>query len=386
MSRADESSRADGSGADGSSHRAPRADAHSPQIRSDSPVVPAPYSLSRDVPGSIEYRELRRISGLSPRTAAQAVGALGNSWAWAIVRDADGVLVSMGRVIGDGTWYFHFADVATHPEHRRRGLSRAVMTDLIGRIDAAAPPHPYISLIADPPGQPFYAALGFADADPSIGMILPRLPDSSAGRGGASSPYARGMKPFHVDPDDPRTPHERMIAGDWYRADDPQIQAAYQRGLEATSRFAAAYPRDPEGAQEILRDLLGELGDGAHVRAPLFVDYGTRLFVGAGTFVNFNLTALDVVDIRIGRDCQLGPNIQLLPPIHPLEPQPRRDGWEAAEPITIGDNVWIGGGATVLGGVTIGDHSVIGAGAVVTKDVPARSVAVGNPARVIREL
>ena len=122
------------------------------------------------------------------------------------------------------------------------------------------------------------------------------------------------------------------------------------------------------------------------MRAPLRLDYGTQLHIGEGTFVNYALTALDVVEIRIGRHCQLGPNIQLLTPIHPLELEPRRQGWEAAETITIGDDVWIGGGVSVLPGVSIGDGAVIGAGSVVTKDVPARTLAVGNPARVLRSL
>lgn len=194
------------------------------------------------------------------------------------------------------------------------------------------------------------------------------------------------MKPFEIDENDPRPAIERMRAGDWYVADDPAIQQAYRRALETAARFEQAYPADPDGAQEILRALLGELGEGAHVRAPLRLDYGTQLHIGAGTFVNYGLTALDVVDVRIGRNCQLGPNVQLLTPIHPLEPEPRRAGWEAAEPITIGDNVWIGGGVTVIGGVSIGEDAVIGAGAVVTKDVPANALAVGSPARVIRTL
>lgn len=194
------------------------------------------------------------------------------------------------------------------------------------------------------------------------------------------------MKPFATDENDPRTPHQKMVAGDWYIADDPEIQAAFRHALAATDRFGREYPADPDAAQEILRGLLGSFGEGAHVRAPLFVDYGTQLHIGEGTFVNYGLTALDVVDIRIGRNCQLGPNILLLTPIHPLEPEPRRAGWEAAEPITIGDNVWIGGGASVMPGVTIGEDSVIGAGSVVTKDIPPRSLAVGSPARVIREL
>lgn len=193
------------------------------------------------------------------------------------------------------------------------------------------------------------------------------------------------MKPFR-EPADDRGMHERMRAGDWYIADDPAIQNAFRSAVAEQERFNRAYPHDVDGSQEILRGLLGELGEGAHVRAPLHVDYGSNLFIGAGTFVNYGLMALDPVEIRIGRTCQLGPNIQLLTPIHPLEPEPRRAGWEAAEPIRIGDNTWIGGGAIICPGVTIGPDCVIGAGAVVTRDIPARSLAVGSPARVIRDL
>lgn len=194
------------------------------------------------------------------------------------------------------------------------------------------------------------------------------------------------MKPFERDPDDQRSAKERMLAGDWYIADDPALQEAFRTALTTTARFNEAYVSDPDGAQVILQGLLGELGEGSHVRAPLRVDYGTQIHIGPGTFVNYGLVALDVVEIRIGANCQLANDIQLLTPIHPLDPQPRREGWEAGEPITIGDNVWIGGGAIVLPGVTIGDDSVVGAGSVVTKDVPARTVVAGNPARVIREL
>lgn len=136
----------------------------------------------------------------------------------------------------------------------------------------------------------------------------------------------------------------------------------------------------------ILAELLGELGEDAFVKPPLFVDYGEHITIGPRTFINYNLTALDVAPIRIGADCQIGPNVQLLTPIHPVEPQPRKDRWEAAKPITIGDNVWLGGGVIVLPGVTIGANTVVGAGAVVTKALPANVLAIGNPARVIREL
>ncbi|MEV1009201.1 sugar O-acetyltransferase [Streptomyces sp. NPDC049881] len=185
---------------------------------------------------------------------------------------------------------------------------------------------------------------------------------------------------------DPRTQHERMLAGDLYIADDPEIARAQQRAVRLAAAYQAAYATDAEAARPLLAELLGHLAPGAHIRPPLYVDYGTYLSVGEDTFVNYNLTALDVASITIGRDCQIGPNVQLLTPTHPVEPQPRRDKLEAALPITIGDNVWLGGGVIVLPGVTIGDDSVIGAGSVVTKDVPAGVVAVGNPARVVRTL
>jgi maltose O-acetyltransferase len=116
------------------------------------------------------------------------------------------------------------------------------------------------------------------------------------------------------------------------------------------------------------------------------VDYGENLHVGPRTFANYNLTALDVAPIRIGADCQIGPNVQLLTPTHPVAPTPRRDKLEAAQPITIGDNVWLGGGVIVGPGVTIGDNTVVGAGSVVIRDLPANVLAVGNPARVVREI
>ncbi|MFF0203868.1 sugar O-acetyltransferase [Streptomyces sp. NPDC005017] len=185
---------------------------------------------------------------------------------------------------------------------------------------------------------------------------------------------------------DPRTNLERMQAGDLYIADDPEIARRQQEAVRLAARYQAAYAEDADTARPILAELLGALGEEAHVRPPLNVDYGSNISIGARTFVNYNLVALDVAAITVGEDCQIGPNVQLLTPTHPLEPKPRRDKLEAAKPITIGDNVWLGGGAIVCPGVTIGDNSVIGAGAVVTRDIPANVVAVGNPARPVRDL
>ncbi|KQO81659.1 maltose acetyltransferase [Frigoribacterium sp. Leaf263] len=185
---------------------------------------------------------------------------------------------------------------------------------------------------------------------------------------------------------DDRTNRERMLAGDLYIADDPESARLARRAMRLTDAYHRAAIDDEAAARPLLDELLGSLGADAYVKPPLFVDYGENIRIGARTFVNHGLTALDVAAITIGDDCQIGPNVQLLTPTHPVEPQPRRDKLEAARPITIGDNVWLGGGVIVCPGVSIGDDSVIGAGSVVTRDIPSGVVAVGNPARVIRDV
>jgi maltose O-acetyltransferase len=185
---------------------------------------------------------------------------------------------------------------------------------------------------------------------------------------------------------DPRTNRERMLAGDLYVADDPESERLAQRGARLADEYHRAVLAGEPTARALLAELVGTLGDGAFVKPPFFVDYGENIHIGARTFANYNLVALDVAPITIGADCQIGPNVQLLTPTHPIEPEPRRDKLEGAQPIVIGDNVWLGGGVIVCPGVTIGENSVIGAGAVVTRDIPANVVAVGNPARVIRSI
>ncbi|RZU78030.1 maltose O-acetyltransferase [Micromonospora kangleipakensis] len=179
---------------------------------------------------------------------------------------------------------------------------------------------------------------------------------------------------------------ERMLAGEAYIADDPEIIADLDRAARLTERFNTSPAEDPESRLAALRELLGSLGEEAWVRPPFHCDYGWQTHIGPRSFVNFNAVFLDVARITIGADVQIGPNVQLLTATHPVEAEPRRAKWEAAEPITIGDNVWLGGGVIVLAGVTIGENTVVGAGAVVTKDLPANVVALGNPARVVREL
>ncbi|RBY84494.1 sugar O-acetyltransferase [Blastococcus sp. TF02A-30] len=185
---------------------------------------------------------------------------------------------------------------------------------------------------------------------------------------------------------DTRAMRERMLAGDLYIADDPEIAEASARSLDLMAAYNATSVRQGPLRRQLLEELLGEIGEGTELRPPFYVDYGSNIRIGARCFANFGLVALDVAAITIGDDVQIGPNVQLLTPTHPVEPGPRRDKWEAAQPITIGDNVWLGGGAIVLPGVTIGENTVVGAGAVVTRDLPADVVAVGNPARVVKHL
>ncbi|MGW4467266.1 sugar O-acetyltransferase [Micromonospora sp. NPDC004704] len=179
---------------------------------------------------------------------------------------------------------------------------------------------------------------------------------------------------------------ERMLAGELYLADDPEIIADAQRAALLMERFNASSVGTPELRRQLLVELLGSVGDGVGVRPPFYCDFGYRISIGSGTFVNYGAVMLDVAPITIGADVQIGPNVQLLTPTHPTEPEPRRAKWEAAKPIVIGDNVWLGGGAIVLAGVTVGENTVVGAGAVVPRDLPPNVIALGNPARIHRHL
>ncbi|MFF4185971.1 sugar O-acetyltransferase [Streptomyces sp. NPDC001691] len=177
-----------------------------------------------------------------------------------------------------------------------------------------------------------------------------------------------------------------MLAGEWYLPDDPELRADTERRVGLCAAYNAATTAPPADRRRILSDLLGSVGDSVRVRAPFQCDFGYNIRIGAGTFVNFGGVFLDTGPITVGRDVQIGPNVQLLTPTHALDAERRRAGWEKALPVTIGDNVWLGGGAIVCPGVTIGANTVVGAGSVVIRDLPPNVLAVGNPARIVREL
>lgn len=179
------------------------------------------------------------------------------------------------------------------------------------------------------------------------------------------------------------TEREKMLAGEPFLASDPEIVADLARAERLTGRHNRAPAAE---RRAILEELLGALGEDVILRPPFRCDLGYRTRIGARTFANFGLVVLDTAPVTIGADVQLGPNVQLLTPTHPIDAVERRAGIEAGEPIVIGDDVWLGGGVIVLPGVTVGAGTVVGAGAVVVRDLPAGVVAVGNPARVVREV
>ena len=180
-----------------------------------------------------------------------------------------------------------------------------------------------------------------------------------------------------------RTEKEKMLAGELYRPDDPELQAEIAANSIWIAEYNGAIGKSADELRALLRKNLGFVGDGAFIRPPFFCDYGYNIRIGKGAFLNFNCVILDVVEVSIGEDSQIGPAVQIYAADHPRDPVIRRRGLELGRPVRIGRNAWIGGGAVILPGMTIGDDAVIGAGAVVTREVPPGATVVGNPARQI---
>ncbi len=178
----------------------------------------------------------------------------------------------------------------------------------------------------------------------------------------------------------------RMTAGECYQGSDPVLVVDRDRAHRITHLLNTLPTGEDSARRAVLARLLGTLGDDASVVPPLRVDYGYNVHLGARSFVNFDAVMLDVAPISIGADCQLATRVQLLTATHPIDAAERAKMWEWGEPITLEDRVWLGGGVIVLPGVTIGADTVVGAGAVVTRDLPPGVIAVGNPARVLREV
>ena len=183
------------------------------------------------------------------------------------------------------------------------------------------------------------------------------------------------------------TEKEKMLAGMVYDATTPELIAELQATREVLYEFNVLRPFETLRMKEILKGLFGNVGDDDFIiNQPFRCDYGKQISIGKRFFANFNFTVLDEAPVTIGDDCFIGPNVSIYTACHSTDPVERNTRQEWAKPVTIGNNVWIGGSVTILPGVTIGDNVTIGAGSVVTHDIPSNSVAVGNPCKVVKLL
>ncbi|NLM66969.1 MAG: chorismate mutase [Enterococcus sp.] len=175
---------------------------------------------------------------------------------------------------------------------------------------------------------------------------------------------------------------EKMIAGEYYLAGDETLVADRRYARKQMMKFNAEM--DPKKREEILKETFGQITNSAYIEPNLRFDYGYNITVGKNFYANFDCTLLDVCPITFGDDCMLAPNVQIYTASHPIDPEERKSGLENGAAVTIGDNVWLGGGSVIVPGVTLGNNVVVGAGSVVTKSFPDNVVIAGNPARVIK--
>lgn len=179
---------------------------------------------------------------------------------------------------------------------------------------------------------------------------------------------------------------EKMRSGVWLYAWGPQILEALQHCEEQLFHFNSLAPSRRAERDEIIRRLFGRIGGEFTIHSPFHCDFGTQISIGDGFIANYNLTILDEAPVTFGDRVFLGPNVSIYTVNHALLPDQRNVGIMRSLPVTVGNNVWIGGNTIIMQGVTIGDGTVIGAGSVVTRDIPAGVIAVGNPCRVLRPI
>jgi maltose O-acetyltransferase len=184
---------------------------------------------------------------------------------------------------------------------------------------------------------------------------------------------------------EPMTEKEKMLAGELYDPLDPALVQARDRARDLCQDLNATREKDQDARRRILVELFGKGGESVWMQPPFFCDYGTNIMLGERVFFNFNCVVLDVCLVEIGDFTLFGPAVQIYTPMHPMNAELRRKQ-EFGKPITIGSDVWVGGGAKICPGVKIGSKTVIGAGSVVTRDIPDGVFAAGNPCRVIREI
>src|SRR5699024_6010992 len=182
------------------------------------------------------------------------------------------------------------------------------------------------------------------------------------------------------------TEKQKMICGDMYNPNDPELVSEQQNARRLTRLFNETFETERKKRDKLLKELFGSTGVSLHVEPPFRCDYGMNIRVGEHFFANFDCVMLDVCPIRIGDNCFLAPGVHIYTATHPLSPHERNSGKEYGKLVTIGDNVWIGGRAIINPGITIGDNVVIASGTVVTRDVPDNVVLGGNPGKVLKQI
>lgn len=180
------------------------------------------------------------------------------------------------------------------------------------------------------------------------------------------------------------TERQKMASGEWYSCIDNELEALRRKARAATHEHNTLHPDVRGDVGPLLQTLHRAIGKGVRIEAPFYCAYGMNISIGDETFLNVGCVILDSAPVTIGRRVLIGPSVQILCAEHHRDPVLRAQGLEIAKPVTIDDEAWIGAGAIILSGVTIGAGAIVGAGAVVTRDVKARTTAVGNPARPIR--
>jgi len=182
------------------------------------------------------------------------------------------------------------------------------------------------------------------------------------------------------------TERQKMLAGERYDPSDPELRRMRKQARRLTEAYNRTTVDDLDERRRVLRDLLGSVGADSYVEPPFRCDYGDHISVGTEFYANFDCVILDVCPVDIGARCLFAPSVHIYTATHSLSAAERRTGVEYGKPVTVGDDVWLGGQAVLTPGVTVGDAAVVGAGAVVTEDVPAKTVVQGNPATVVRQL
>ncbi|MDR0918724.1 MAG: GNAT family N-acetyltransferase [Oscillospiraceae bacterium] len=246
--------------------------------------------------------------------------------------------------------------------YHRKGIATALMKEMIIALKSQG--FKIITLNSSPYGVPFYEHFGFKSTDNVKHMS-----------GFIFTPMQYIIK----------NEKEKMLNGELYRVDE-ELTKERNQAQQLTFEYNQTSPLETDKRRKILEELLGSIGENVTIEAGFRYDYGKNISIGNNVFINFNLVALDCNKITIGDDVMIAPNVGIYTATHTVSPEIRKQALEYAEPITICNGVWIGGGVSILPGVTIGENSVIGAGSVVTKDIPPNVVACGNPCKVVKEI